>query len=273
MLNPQFARDIIPGDYRPYALTLPTQQCLSYLMSEKSILERDADLYARRSYVEPGQDTAPIPEGDGGLANLDRAGDQSLNAETNLELANTVMPETLVKKTHTVGRGENIRDIARAYGVSATDIKRWNHLRRGKVKEGDVLTIEVMERVAPAEVKVVEAPEVAQTTAKELRESVSAETPAKAKAAPARETKAAPAKQQPAPAKKAAPKAATTYKVKKGDNLGRIAAAHGTTVAALQKANGMSPSNTSIQIGQVLKIPPRQAASTKKSTSKKRRRR
>lgn len=27
MLNPQFLKDIIPGDYRPYKLTLPTQQC------------------------------------------------------------------------------------------------------------------------------------------------------------------------------------------------------------------------------------------------------
>ena len=31
MLNPQYRKDIIPGDYRPYLLTLPTQQCLSYV--------------------------------------------------------------------------------------------------------------------------------------------------------------------------------------------------------------------------------------------------
>ncbi|WP_303741428.1 lytic transglycosylase domain-containing protein, partial [uncultured Duncaniella sp.] len=31
MLNPQFLKDMIPGDYRPYSLTLPTQQCLSYI--------------------------------------------------------------------------------------------------------------------------------------------------------------------------------------------------------------------------------------------------
>ena len=51
--------------------------------------------------------------------------------------------------THNVGRGENLRDIAKKYGVSATDIKRLNKLRRGKVKEGDALVIEIVERKTP----------------------------------------------------------------------------------------------------------------------------
>ena len=54
MLNPQFRKDIIPGNYRPYMLTLPRQQVLSYLMSEDAILAHDAELYAQRTYVEPG---------------------------------------------------------------------------------------------------------------------------------------------------------------------------------------------------------------------------
>ena len=49
MLNPQFRKDIIPGNYRPYMLTLPRQQVLSYLMSEDAILAHDAELYAQRT--------------------------------------------------------------------------------------------------------------------------------------------------------------------------------------------------------------------------------
>ncbi len=44
MLNPHFLKDVIPGDFRPYNLTLPTQQCLSYIMSEKRILDYDKEL-------------------------------------------------------------------------------------------------------------------------------------------------------------------------------------------------------------------------------------
>jgi membrane-bound lytic murein transglycosylase D len=287
MLNPQFRKDIIPGDYRPYTLTLPTQQCLSYVMSEKRIVDYDSDLYARRTNVEPGENVTPVIQNDNGAANLANASQQTLNAESNNEIAQAQMTERMVRKTHVVSRGENIRDIARQYGVSATDIKRWNKLRRGKVKEGDNLIIEVFERVAPDNVKVVVAPEIAQVSAQELRDASqqAQETTAKAqtetasnatlqKDAAEKNTAAAttaPAKtSQAAAQKKATQKAATqkaaptTYKVRKGDTLEKIARRHGTTVAAIQSANGMGGS-TRINIGDKLKIP------AKKTTTRRRR--
>jgi murein DD-endopeptidase MepM/ murein hydrolase activator NlpD len=70
-------------------------------------------------------------------------------------------------------------------------------------------------------------------------------TPTKKTAAPAKATKAK------APAK---PKATgKTYKVVKGDTLGKIAKANGTTVAAIVKLNGIKDKNL-IFIGQVLKV-------------------
>lgn len=51
---------------------------------------------------------------------------------------------------------------------------------------------------------------------------------------------------------------ATAYKVKAGDNLSRIAAALGTTVSALQLANGLK--STIVYAGQMLAIPGRTAA-------------
>ena len=276
MLNPQYRKDIIPGDYRPYLLTLPTQQCLSYVMSEKRIVDYDADRYARRSYVEPGENSEPeIVAGDNGVANLAQASRQTANAQTNNEIAQTQMSEKMVVKTHVVTRGESIRDIARQYGVSATDIKRWNQLRRGKVKEGDKLKIEVFERVSPESVKVVAAPEVAQVSAETLRESAASSNAAAPAATSASAAKnAAPAKSasaSKAAASKPAPKAAATpkatrYKVRNGDTLEKIARKHGTTVAAIQLANGLGKS-TNIRAGQSLKI------QAKKATAKKRNRR
>lgn len=64
----------------------------------------------------------------------------------------------------------------------------------------------------------------------------------------------APAKAKAAPKPKAAPApAGNTYTVKKGDNLTKIAKAHGTTVTALVKLNGIKDKNV-ISIGQVLKV-------------------
>lgn len=156
MLNPQFRKDIIPGNYRPYTLTLPKQQCLSFLMSEDAILAHDADLYAQRTYVEPGDPDAAAPEivDENGERNLAAVERQSANASANMELAMNPT-EDIVTLTHVVGRGENIKDIAKKYSVSATDIKRWNHLRRGKVKEGDELRIETRRQGSPDDVKTV----------------------------------------------------------------------------------------------------------------------
>lgn len=269
MLNPQFLKDQIPGAYRPYYLTLPTQQCLSYIMSEKRILDYDKSLYARRTTAEPGGSSGESQTitSDGGKANLANASRQSDNAETNHEIA-TQATERTVTKIHEVQRGENLRDIAKMYAVSATDIKRWNKLRAGKVKEGDRLTIEVVEHITPDEVRVVAAPEVAQVFP---TDNTDTPTEAKADSKPeTTETKAAPAKPKENTQRTKAVHT-TTHKVKKGDTLDRIARKYGTTVAAIQAANGMQKKNTRIQIGQSLKIPAKgsAASTTKKSTAKK----
>lgn len=274
MLNPQFLKDMIPGDYRPYSLTLPTQQCLSYIMSEKRILEYDKDLYARRTTAEPGGSTSTPPAivSDGGKSNLANAEKQTSNTLVNNEIASQAT-ERIVTKTHVVERGENIRDIAKQYGVSATDIKRWNKLRRGKVKAGDRLTIEVVEHITPDEVRVQAAQEVAQVFPHNDQESnTPAETASSSKSVSA--PKAAEKKAQPAAKKNTQQtKAArtTTHVVKKGETLDRISRKYGTTVAAIQAANGMKKTDTRLQINQKLKIPAK-SGTQKKSTSRKRRR-
>ncbi|MDE5800464.1 MAG: transglycosylase SLT domain-containing protein, partial [Paramuribaculum sp.] len=143
MLNPQFKKDIIPGDYHPYKLVLPSQQCLSYIVSRDSILAYNADLYARRSYVEPGRRSDEVP-----TSNADLAQAQTQNATGNIDIP-TQVADSVVTIHHVVARGESLRDIAKQYSVSSTDIKRWNNLRRGKVKEGDSLIINTYPKVLP----------------------------------------------------------------------------------------------------------------------------
>lgn len=278
LLNPQFSKDIIPGDNHTYSLVLPSQQCLSYIISEKAILSHDSDLYARRTSVEPGE--ALVME--------------STNAENNAEISQEIT-EKMVKQVHTVGRGENLRDIARRYGVSATDIKRWNHLRRGKVKEGDQLVIETYERVLPTAPSRTVAPAshpaatsasgdasrgmVPDNVSSSRDEVASAETIQSSATSKEKELKTAEKKSAKNTAsnkekakKETAPAKPKTYKVKRGDTLEKIARANGTTVAAIQSANNMGKS-TRIDIGQNLKLPTTGPATSKKQKSGKRRRR
>ncbi len=258
MLNPQFRKDIVPGDYRPYTLTLPYQQCLSYLLSEQRILDFDAELYARRSNVEPGEASSrpATPVNDNGDANLAMSSKQSTNAESNVDVS-VPAPELSVV-THVVKRGESIREIAQHYGVSATDIKRWNDLRRGKVKEGDSLRIEVARNADINSATVTPSREVAQAPAP---------APVEEKAAPAPKAKETP-KEKPAAKPKTEKAATRSHTVQNGENLMRIAMKYGTTVEEIQKLNGMK-SSTFIRAGQTLKIPGAPAKSSSKKSSKK----
>ncbi len=263
MLNPQFRKDIVPGDYRPYTLTLPYQQCLSYLLSEQRILDFDSELYARRSNVEPGESSSrPAVVNDNGDANLSMSSKQSANAENNVDV-NVPAPELSVV-THTVKRGESIREIAQHYGVSATDIKRWNDLRRGKVKEGDTLRIEVARNVDISNATVTPSREVAQAPAPAPVEEKAGPAPAPKKTKPVE-------KEKPAEKAKPAASSARSHTVQNGENLMRIAMKYGTTVEEIQKLNGMKNS-TFIRAGQTLKIPAASSKSSGKKSSKKKKR-
>ena len=253
MLNPQFRKDIIPGNSRPYSLVLPSQQALSYIVSEDAIINYDADKYRPRTYVEPGERA-------GRNDNLTQLADsQSVNATQNVAL-NTALSDRMEELSHTVGRGESLRDIAKHYGVSSTDIKRWNNLRRGKVKEGDVIKIQVYKREV-AEASTSPATESTVTTRKNETARPASNVSASNDYRNSRKTTAA----NTSKAKK--PKT-TTYKVKSGDTLEKIARRNGTTVEAIQKANGMSKGTTRIGIGKDLKIPAPSKSSSSKSSSK-----
>ncbi len=297
MLNPQYRQDVIPGNYHPYPLTLPKQQVLSYLMSEDAILAHDAALYARRTTVEPGATDADgnTLVDENGETNLSATERLSANASENVTVAMAETNAEVVQLTHTVGRGENIKDIAKHYGVSATDIKRWNKLRRGKVKEGDRLIIEQRASVNPDQVRTVaqavpapparvdrprssDVPAPPAKADKPRQEvprpaskagnSASADTKSNRPSA----SKATGSGSKNSSARKTTPPKPKNYTVKSGDNLERIARANGTTVAELQRINGMKKGDTKIKIGDNLKIPAKTQAkgsSTRKGSGSK----
>ena len=300
MLNPQYRKDIIPGGKRPYVLTLPKQQVLSFVMSEDQIRAHNAEQYAQRTTVQPGDkpsDGQPAPaeptaEPGGEQASVDGQPDPAAPVQ-----------EQLVRKTHVVRKGENIRDIAKLYGVSATDIKRWNHLRRGKVKEGDELVIETYERVQPEGPvrRDVAASDVPPAPAKKTQTTAPVPAPPKKSSAPAASSAPVPAKKeakrttaQNPPKEKTSRGRTTTAKqepkkkdnkkkdakkktqkpqthtVREGESLDRIARQYGVSVDEIRRANGMKKDETMIRPNQKVKVPAKKAQpQSKKSDAKK----
>lgn len=110
-LNPQYKRDIIPGNTEPSVLKLPASQTYAFVDKEDSV-------YTHR-----------IEELLGGCVPVNAA-DGSKNL-------------TLEKITHVVASGENIYTIANRYGVTPKDIRKWNGLGSNRVAKGRRLRLHV----------------------------------------------------------------------------------------------------------------------------------
>ncbi|MDO4320229.1 MAG: LysM peptidoglycan-binding domain-containing protein [Bacteroidales bacterium] len=263
VLNPQYRKDIIPGDIHPYALVLPSLQVYAYIANEDSIVNHNADKYARRDVVEPAN---------GNISGSDSKGEYV---------------EELVVKYHTVRKGETLSSIARKYGVTQASIKQANGIRKARrgqrlrintykrkyieqpkvAVETSVQTVEQTDTTSPA-TTAVETPDTIAPRSTQERQVSEAMTGSVANASRHESVQSKPVASTKSKSKDNKQQAATTttHKVRKGENLSKIAKKYGVTIEALRQANGLR--NDNIQIGQKLKIPTK---STRQSSRRKRR--
>lgn len=110
-LNPQYRRDIVPGNSTEASvLKLPAAETFSFVDKEKEI------------YAYKTQELLPEYM-------MTLSGGASLSAATR---------ETI---THVVLRNENIYTIANRYGVTPSDIKKWNKLLSYRLQRGKRLKL------------------------------------------------------------------------------------------------------------------------------------
>ncbi|MDR0412937.1 MAG: transglycosylase SLT domain-containing protein [Dysgonamonadaceae bacterium] len=100
ILNPQYKRDIIPGNSKPRVLKLPALQAYAFVEKEDTIVNhRKEELFANRVY----------------------AGYSANHKE---------------KIIHRVKQGETVVSIGNKYGVTAASIRKWNKLKSNRVGAG-----------------------------------------------------------------------------------------------------------------------------------------
>ena len=178
-------------------------------------------------------------------------------------------------ETYTVRKGDTLFRIATRYGVTVTDLKRWNGLKDNAIRVGQHLRVSPPE--PPQELPQESPPESPQESPPEpLPEppvvGAAGDSLARYTVQPGdtyyslgqrfglpADTLLAlngggmaplePGQQIRLPARFAT----TPYRVRRGDTLHRIAARHGVTVAALQRTNRLRDDR--IAVGQVLQVP------------------
>lgn len=250
-LNPQYRKDIIPGNIKASTLVLPSLQVYAYLANEDSILNHNASKYGRRNVVEPATGVT--------ITGSDDQGEY-------------IEEQTI--EYHTVGRNENLNSIAKKYGVTVSSLRQNNKIGKS-VRKGQRLKVVITKRqyidseIYPDTISVQQpaaefnpTPPSGTVPSTQANADTTATAPASTKAEKPAPTKAS-VSQKPTQQKsqsnnqqtKAKPKQSkpTTYTIANGDNLYKISKRFGVSIEDLKKANGMT--NDKLRAGQTLKIP------------------
>jgi len=207
-LNPTYLLGVVPQTDQHHVLTLPKDKIPSFINNEDIIYT-----YVPPKKEETKKDTAST--------------------------SNNTNPAAAAVKTHVVKSGESITTIARRYGITVADIKKWNRLSSNKLKRGQRIKVS-----APYKEKVDKVTAQSNASTKEKSETAG-EVKEEMSPAPTPEKKTTPT---PKPAKNY-----SIYKVRRGDSLWKIAASHGMTLDEIRKLNGFS-SSTKIKVGQQIKV-------------------
>lgn len=110
-LNPQYKRNIIPGNTKPYTLRLPQTKIATFIDNQDTIYNhRAAELFKNRKTVAVSNKITP-----------------------------TVGKGTL--SYHTIRSGETLSTIAQRYGVKVSQLKDWNGLTSNRIRAGKKLKI------------------------------------------------------------------------------------------------------------------------------------
>ena len=110
-LNPQYKRNIIPGNSKPYTLRLPQTKIATFIDNQDTIYNhRAAELFKNRKTVAVSNKITP-----------------------------TVGKGTL--SYHTIRSGETLSTIAQRYGVKVSQLKDWNGLSSNRIRAGKKLKI------------------------------------------------------------------------------------------------------------------------------------
>lgn len=139
-LNPQYRKDIIPGNESTYLLKLPQKYVPTFIAMQDSIFNYKSGISIPRAFASPSD-----------RQQQDR---QSASGD---------------RLVHKVRSGETLSAIARKYGVSASNIKQWNRLRSQHLKKGQRLSIYAS--VAPLKSAANSANTVASAPAKAVKET------------------------------------------------------------------------------------------------------
>jgi len=212
LLNPAYKRDVVPFiEGENHYLRMPNDKVAIYTSNEDKI-------YAYVNYE---------------TSKRERPYESRYASKVNEAEDGHVVTKTRFYK---IKRGDSLSEIANKYGVSVSELKKWNRIRGTYAPRGKMLKIYSYDNVAvnPKDVESKEVAEVKKESTAEAEKPLVVETKFKEEVVVTLVTNT------------------KKYKVKRGDNLSSIANKYGVTIAEIKEWNDLK--KNSVASGKVLKI-------------------
>lgn len=212
LLNPAYKRDVVPFiEGENHYLRMPNDKVAIYTSNEDKI-------YAYVNYE---------------TSKRERPYESRYASKVNEAEDGHVVTKTRFYK---IKRGDSLSEIANKYGVSVSELKKWNRIRGTYAPRGKMLKIYSYDNVAvnPKDLESKEVAEVKKEPTADTDKPLVAETKFKEEVVVTLVTNT------------------KKYKVKRGDNLSSIANKYGVTIADIKEWNDLK--KNSVASGKVLKI-------------------
>jgi membrane-bound lytic murein transglycosylase D len=215
-LNPQYKRNVIPAFTESFPLRLRRHDLDRFEQMQDSIFKYEYDTYF-----------AP------------------LQVYVNTYTGKSTSTSSTKKKYHTVRSGESLSKIANKYGLSVTELKQMNKLKSNYVKVGQKLVVGYTYVAPPQNTNTTPASDSTATA------SARSASPSNSGSTSANSSNNSSSSSSSSSSSEAS---YTTYTVKSGDTLSKIASRYGVSVKRIADYNHLTNIN-SLRVGQKLKIP------------------
>lgn len=178
--NPQFKKDVIPGNFKNYSLVLPTSKVYAFLEKEDEIINLNKD----------------------NLLNHRENTDNYIAGSTTTSTGNTA------NVYYKVRSGDTLSKIASRNRTTVAQIQRWNNMRTTRLSVGKNLIVQKQAiKTTEPDKTVLAKKNATNTTTKSVNQY---------------------------------------YRIRRGDNLGKIASRNGVTVAQLKTWNSLKSDRISV---------------------------
>lgn len=124
-LNPQYKKNVIPGEGKPYTLRLPQNNVSVFIDSQDTIYTHRADVLFKNRKTVDIRDDSP------------RTASKSSKRSSSTKSSASSNDVTY----HKIKNGETLSTIADKYGVSVKQLQSWNGLQNTKIAAGKRLKI------------------------------------------------------------------------------------------------------------------------------------